>query len=141
MVRPMSHDTHADDSQATALPLVISVQVQSEYLAEQSNPAESRYVFAYHVKITNESDEAAQLLTRHWIIMDGEARVQEVRGEGVIGKQPRLAPGETYEYSSGTVLETPVGSMHGSYGMMAESGHSFEAPIPAFTLAIPRVLH
>ncbi|MFN3586375.1 MAG: Co2+/Mg2+ efflux protein ApaG, partial [Moraxellaceae bacterium] len=88
-------------------PSGITVQVRSEYLAEQSNPAESRYVFAYHVKITNAGDHAAKLLTRHWIIMDGEARVQEVRGDGVVGQQPRLAPGESYEYTSGTVLETP----------------------------------
>lgn len=119
----------------------IRVQVQSEYLADQSNPSESRYVFAYHVKITNEGAETARLLTRHWVIMDGEARVQEVRGDGVVGEQPQLAPGESYEYTSGTVLETPVGSMHGSYGMIAEDGQRFEAPIPAFTLAIPRVLH
>ncbi len=122
-------------------PSGIKVQVRSEYLAEQSNPAESRYVFAYHVKITNAGDHAARLLTRHWVIMDGEARVQEVRGDGVVGQQPQLAPGESYEYTSGTVLETPVGSMHGSYGMIGEDGQPFEAPIPAFTLAIPRVLH
>lgn len=119
----------------------IHVQVHTEYLADQSNPAESRYVFAYHVRITNAGIESARLLTRHWVIMDGEARVQEVRGDGVVGKQPHLAPGETYEYSSGTVLETPVGSMHGSYGMVGADGQHFDAPIPAFTLAIPRVLH
>lgn len=119
----------------------IRVQVRTEYLPDQSNPAESRYVFAYHVKITNEGSQPARLLTRHWIIMDGEARTQEVRGDGVVGEQPRLAPGETYEYTSGTVLDTPVGSMHGSYGMIDEAGQSFDAAIPAFTLAIPRVLH
>jgi ApaG protein len=119
----------------------IKVQVQSEYLAEQSNPDESRYVFAYHVRITNTGRNAARLLTRHWIIMDGEARIQEVRGDGVVGEQPQLAPGGSYEYSSGAVLETPVGSMHGSYGMIDEEGQRFEAPIPAFTLAIPRLLH
>jgi ApaG protein len=119
----------------------IQVQVQSEYLASQSNPDESRYVFAYHVTITNTGSHSAQLLTRHWVIMDGEARVQEVRGEGVVGEQPQLEPGESYEYSSGTVLETPVGSMHGSYGMIDADGEPFEAAIPAFTLAIPRILH
>lgn len=119
----------------------IRVQVRAEYLPDQSNPAESRYVFAYHVKITNEGSQPARLLTRHWIIMDGEARTQEVRGDGVVGEQPRLAPGETYEYTSGTVLDTPVGSMQGSYGMIDEAGQSFDAAIPAFTLAIPRVLH
>jgi ApaG protein len=132
----MKNDSHRPQDEHDIL-----VRVQSEYLPEQSNPAESRYVFAYHVKITNQGDHAARLLTRHWVIMDGEARVQEVRGDGVVGEQPQLAPGETYEYSSGTVLETPVGSMHGSYGMIDEAGLRFEAPIPAFTLAIPRVLH
>lgn len=119
----------------------IKVQVKSEYLEDQSNPAESRYVFAYHVRITNDGPQPARLLTRHWIIMDGEARVQEVRGDGVVGEQPELEPGASYEYSSGAVLETPVGSMHGSYGMIDGDGQSFEATIPAFTLAIPRVLH
>lgn len=119
----------------------IQVQVKSEYLEDQSNPAESRYVFAYHVRITNAGTQPARLLTRHWIIMDGEARVQEVRGDGVVGEQPQLAPGASYEYSSGAVLETPVGSMHGSYGMIDAAGQPFEAPIPAFTLAMPRVLH
>lgn len=135
----MNNDIHTDST----LPHThdIRVHVKSEYLAEQSNPAESRYVFAYHVKITNTGIHAAQLLTRHWVIMDGEARVQEVRGDGVVGEQPQLAPGESYEYTSGTVLETPVGSMHGSYGMIDAGGQRFEAEIPAFTLAIPRVLH
>jgi ApaG protein len=119
----------------------IRVQVRSEYLPDQSNPAESRYVFAYHVTISNEGSQPARLLTRHWVIMDGEARTQEVRGDGVVGEQPRLAPGETYEYTSGTVLDTPVGSMHGSYGMIDETGQPFDAAIPAFTLAIPRILH
>lgn len=127
------------DSPLPACP--IQVRVKSEYLPEQSNPAESRYVFAYHVSITNTGHHSARLLTRHWVIMDGEARIQEVRGDGVVGQQPELAPGECYEYSSGTVLETPVGSMHGSYGMVDAGGQAFEAPIPAFTLAIPRVLH
>lgn len=119
----------------------IQVQVVSEYLAQQSNPAESRYVFAYHVTITNAGTHTARLLTRHWIIVDGEAHRQEVRGDGVVGDQPQLAPGESYKYSSGTVLETPVGSMHGSYGMVDADGQHFDAAIPAFTLAIPRVLH
>lgn len=119
----------------------IIVHVKTEYLAEQSNPGESRFVFAYHITITNAGADNARLLTRHWIITDGEARVQEVRGDGVVGEQPELAPGESYEYSSGTVLGTPVGSMHGSYGMISAKGEHFDAPIPAFTLAIPRVLH
>jgi len=119
----------------------IQVQVKTEYLAEQSNPAQARYVFAYHIKITNQGRHSARLMTRHWVIMDGEARTQEVRGDGVVGEQPRLEPGETFEYTSGTVLETPVGSMQGSYGMIDESGAPFDAAIPVFTLAMPRVLH
>jgi ApaG protein len=119
----------------------IDVRVKSEYLPEQSNPDESRFVFAYHITITNTGAESARLLTRHWVITDGEARVQEVRGDGVVGEQPELAPGQSYKYSSGTVLVTPVGSMHGSYGMIDAHGQHFDAPIPAFTLAIPRALH
>lgn len=131
----MSQSVHAVDARG------ISIQVRSEYLAEPSNPAEKRYVFAYHIRIRNEGARTARLLTRHWIITDAEARVQEVRGDGVIGEQPTLAPGEHFEYTSGSVLETPVGSMHGSYGMIDETGERFESPIPAFTLAIPRVLN
>lgn len=119
----------------------IVVKVNTEYLPEQSSPEQSRYVFAYHIKIINAGEHAAQLLTRHWIIMDGEARIQEVRGDGVVGEQPRLEPGASYEYTSGTVLETPVGSMRGSYGMVDSNGDYFDAAIPIFTLAMPRVLH
>lgn len=119
----------------------IRVDVQSEYLPEQSSPAEQRYVFAYHIAITNEGTRSARLLNRHWVITDGEAHVEEVRGDGVIGQQPLIAPGETYRYSSGAVLKTPVGSMHGSYGMVDEQGGSFAATIPAFRLAVPRMLH
>lgn len=119
----------------------IRVRVRAEYLPEQSSPAQSRYVFAYHISIHNEGLLPARLLTRHWVITDGDERVQEVRGDGVVGEQPLLAPGEHYEYSSGTVLETPVGSMHGSYGMMDDHGQPFDAVIEPFTLAVPRVLH
>ncbi|PQA44785.1 Co2+/Mg2+ efflux protein ApaG [Amnimonas aquatica] len=131
----MSQHVHAVDEHG------ISVRVRSEYLPEPSNPGEKRFVFAYHIRISNEGRRTARLLTRHWIITDAEARVQEVRGDGVIGEQPTLAPGEFFEYTSGTVLETPVGSMHGSYGMIDEIGERFESPIPAFTLAMPRVLN
>lgn len=119
----------------------IRVQVRSEYLPEPSNPAENRYVFAYHIRIDNEGRRTTRLLTRHWVITDAEAQVQEVRGSGVIGEQPTLAPGDFFEYTSGTVLPTPVGSMHGSYGMIDEVGERFESPIPTFTLAVPRVLN
>jgi ApaG protein len=119
----------------------IRVQVQSEFVPEQSSPAEARYVFAYHIAITNEGDRPARLLTRHWVITDGEAHVEEVRGDGVVGRQPAIAPGETYRYSSGAVLKTPVGSMQGSYGMIDEAGLCFDAPIPVFRLAVPRMVH
>jgi ApaG protein len=119
----------------------IRVNVTSEFVPEQSNPGEARFVFAYHIAITNEGEIPARLLTRHWIITDGEAQVEEVRGDGVVGQQPSIAPGETYQYSSGAILKTPVGSMQGSYGMIDESGEQFEAPIPVFRLAVPRMVH
>lgn len=131
----MSQSVHARDERG------ISVSVRSEYLAEPSSPSDQRYVFAYHIRIENQGKRTVRLLTRHWIITNSESRVQEVRGDGVIGEQPLLAPGEFFEYTSGTVIETPVGSMHGSYGMLDEIGERFESPIPAFTLAIPRVLN
>lgn len=119
----------------------IIVNVKSEYLAEQSSPKDSRFVFAYHISISNQGDNTARLLTRHWIITDGEARTEEVRGDGVVGEQPHITAGSTYKYSSGAILKTPVGSMHGSYGMIDEQGQHFEAAIPAFSLAVPRMLH
>lgn len=119
----------------------IEVKVESRYLPDQSDPRENRYVFAYTVRLLNTGRVAAQLLRRHWIIVDGNGKVQEVRGDGVVGEQPRLAPGERYEYTSGAVLETAVGSMRGSYEMLAEDGTRFLAPIPAFRLAVPRVIH
>lgn len=119
----------------------ISISVESEYLADQSDVEGHRWVFAYHVSIHNGGDFTARLLTRHWVITDGEERVQEVHGEGVIGEQPNIAPGQTYEYTSGAVIETSVGSMHGSYQMLAEDGTCFDATIPAFTLAPPNTLH
>ena len=119
----------------------ITVKVKSEYLPEQSSPQDNRYVFAYHISISNQGLQDARLLTRHWVITDGEARTEEVRGDGVIGEQPLIAVGQSYQYSSGAVLKTPVGSMHGSYGMMDETGARFDATIPAFRLAVPRMLH
>jgi len=119
----------------------ISVIVKSEYLPEQSDPDGQRWVFAYHITIRNEGKVAAKLLTRHWIITDGDERIQEVHGEGVIGEQPNLLPGQVFEYTSGSILETRVGSMHGSYQMLAEDGHYFNVDIPAFTLAPPHTLH
>lgn len=119
----------------------IQVTVQSEYLAGESQPDHKRYVFAYHVNIVNHGHSGARLLTRHWIITDGDVRTQEVRGDGVVGQQPHLAPGDSYTYSSGAILETPVGSMRGSYGMVDDRGEHFDTPIPPFTLAVPRILH
>lgn len=119
----------------------IAVSVETHYIAEQSAPAQNRFVFAYSITIRNDGEQSAQLLSRHWIITDGEGRTQEVRGDGVVGEQPYLRPGESFHYTSGTVLDSPVGTMQGSYQMMAEDGQRFEAPIAPFTLAIPRTLH
>lgn len=119
----------------------IDVQVESTYVETQSDPGLSRYVFAYTVTIQNKGSVPAQLLTRHWIITDAHDKVQEVQGEGVVGEQPNLQPGESYRYTSGTVIGTPVGTMGGSYQMRAEDGTEFEAEIPEFTLSTPRTLH
>ncbi len=119
----------------------IQVSVETTYVDGQSSPQDARYVFAYTITITNEGRKPAKLLTRHWIITDANGKVQEVRGEGVVGEQPHLAPGQGFRYTSGAVLETPVGSMQGSYQMQGEDGHHFEAPIAAFSLAIPGMLH
>ena len=119
----------------------ISVNVNTTYLAEQSDPSADRYVFAYTVTIANTGTVAAQLISRHWIITDAENVTQEVKGLGVVGEQPLLRPGESFEYTSGTALATPVGTMRGSYQMAAEDGNKFDAEIPQFTLAMPRVLH
>jgi ApaG protein len=119
----------------------IEVEVETAYLADQSEPSEHRFVFAYTVTLRNAGQVPARLLTRHWIITDANGRVQEVRGEGVVGEQPHLQPGQGFRYSSGAVLETPVGSMHGSYQMLGDDGQQFDAPIAAFRLAQPGLLH
>lgn len=119
----------------------IKVSVETRYLPDDSNPDRNHYVFAYTVTITNEGDQGARLLTRHWIISDANGKVQEVRGDGVVGEKPYLLPGQHFSYSSGTFLETPVGSMHGSYGMVADDGSDFRAPIAPFSLAIASLLH
>ena len=120
---------------------LIDVAVKSAYVESQSAPESNRYVFAYTVRITNQGSVAARLLTRHWVITDGNNKTQEVRGPGVVGEQPYLAPGKSFEYSSGAVLETPFGSMRGSYQMIADDGVEFDAEIPAFVLTTPRTLH
>ena len=119
----------------------INIEVETNYLDDQSEPREQRYVFAYTITIRNEGDVPAKLLTRHWIITDANGRVQEVRGDGVVGEQPYLKPGQGFRYSSGAVLETPVGTMQGSYQMLADDGAKFDAAIPAFRLAMPGMLH
>jgi ApaG protein len=121
-------------------PHKIRVDVDTAYLAEQSDPKERRYVFSYTITIRNEGSVPARLLTRHWIITDSNGKVQEVRGEGVVGEQPYLKPGQGFRYSSGAVLETPVGAMQGSYQMVADDGARFDAPIAPFRLAMPGIL-
>jgi len=113
----------------------IKISARSHYQPDRSSPEEGRYVFAYTIIIENQGETPARLLDRHWIITDSDGQVQEVRGQGVIGEQPSIAPGTSYEYTSGAILATPLGSMHGSYGMLAEDGTRFEARIPAFSLA------
>jgi ApaG protein len=119
----------------------IEVEVETQYIAEQSLPDQDHFVFAYTITIYNSGEVPAQLLRRHWVITDANNKVQEVQGDGVVGEQPYLKPGEQYRYTSGTMLETPVGSMRGSYHMIADDGVEFEAEIPTFTLSMPRVLH
>ncbi|HJV82429.1 Co2+/Mg2+ efflux protein ApaG [Noviherbaspirillum sp.] len=118
-----------------------TVVVKTQYLAEQSDPDRSNYVFAYTITVKNTGDVAAQLISRHWIIVDGNNRIEEVRGLGVVGHQPLLQPGEQFEYTSGTALATPQGSMVGTYFCVAEDGEQFEAKIPEFILSLPRTLH
>lgn len=119
----------------------IDVSVNTAYLEDQSDPSSDRYVFAYTVTIANVGTVAAQLISRHWIITDAENVVQEVKGLGVVGEQPLLRPGESFEYTSGTAMATPVGTMRGTYQMVAEDGNKFDAEIPVFTLSMPRILH
>ena len=122
-------------------PCGVDVQVHTQYLSQQSDPAHSSYAFAYTITITNRRDEAVQLLSRYWIITDQNNKVEEVRGNGVVGQQPHIQPGESYQYSSGAVIQTSTGDMRGSYTMISASGERFEAPIPLFVLAVPHMLH
>jgi ApaG protein len=120
---------------------LIIVVPEARFEAEQSDPEENRYVFSYRIRITNRGTEPAQLISRHWVITDADGKVQEVRGQGVIGEQPVVQPGESFEYSSGSILETPFGTMRGSYQMQAADGARFNADIPEFILSGPRMLH
>ena len=119
----------------------IEIAVRTAYIPAQSAPENNRYVFAYTITITNSGSTPAKLLTRHWVITDANEKTQEVRGEGVVGEQPYLVPGTSFEYTSGTILETPVGVMRGTYQMVTDDGTRFDAEIPPFTLSVPRTLH
>jgi len=119
----------------------MTVEPKARFIAEQSDPAKNQYFFTYTITITNTGDVEAQLLSRHWIITDADHKVQEVKGLGVVGQQPMLKPGESFEYTSGASIPTAVGTMQGSYQMMATDGKAFDAPIPLFTLSVPRTLH
>jgi ApaG protein len=119
----------------------IRVDVRAQYLAERSEPEANQYVFAYTITISNEAGQPAQLMSRHWVITDAHNRVEEVRGDGVVGMQPRLAPGESFTYTSGCVLKTAHGTMHGTYRMVRPNGESFEAEIEPFLLAHPNALN
>lgn len=119
----------------------IRIHVATNYIDDQSEPDADRYVFAYTITISNNGEMPATLMSRHWIITDANGKVQEVNGDGVVGEQPYLQPGERFRYSSGAVLETPVGAMHGLYRMVTDTGSSFDAPIEPFTLAVPGLLH
>ncbi len=119
----------------------LEIQIATRFLDEESVPDDDRYVFAYTIQIRNVGRRPAQLVSRHWIIKDANGKVEEVRGDGVVGEQPRLEPGEAFTYTSGAVLKTAVGTMEGSYNMLGDDGAHFDAPIPPFTLSIPRTLH
>jgi ApaG protein len=119
----------------------VTVVPKSTYVEDQSDPAKNQYVFAYTITLTNTGNVAVQLVSRHWVITDANSKVIEVKGLGVVGQQPQLKPGESFEYTSGTHLETAVGTMRGTYQMVADDGKEFDAPIPPFTLSVPRVLH
>lgn len=119
----------------------LEISIATQFLDDQSDPDEERYAFAYTIRIRNLGRLPAQLINRHWIITDANGKVEEVRGEGVVGEQPRLEPGEQFTYTSGAVLQTAVGTMEGSYDMSGDDGTRFDAPIPPFTLSVPRTLH
>lgn len=125
----------------TETPCTIAIKVRTDFVPGQSAPDKRRFVYAYTITIRNDGPVPAQLIDRHWIITDADGKVQEVRGEGVVGEQPRLEPGQTFEYTSAAMIETPVGAMHGSYGMVTDDGVRFDAAIPAFSLAQVSQLH
>jgi ApaG protein len=134
-----SRNTH--NAMSTAKKYDITITTRTAYVPEQSDTERGRYVFAYTITLKNTGNVTAQLISRHWIITDANNHVQEVRGLGVVGEQPTLAPEQSFEYTSGTAIATPVGTMRGTYQMVGNDGSEFEAPIPEFTLSIPRILH
>jgi ApaG protein len=141
MFSPFAWDVpNLTGSEIEASPSPIRIEVETAYLDEQSDPRERRYVFSYTITIRNEGTVPARLMTRHWVITDANGKVQEVRGDGVVGEQPHLKPGQGFRYSSGAVLETPVGAMQGSYQMVTDDGLQFDAPIAAFRLAMPGIV-
>ncbi len=119
----------------------IGISAQTQFLREHSDPSQQRYAFGYTITIINHGTQSARLLTRHWIITDANGHVQEVHGEGVVGEQPLIQPGQSYRYSSGAILSTPVGSMHGTYTMVSNSGNYFDAIIAPFSLAMPELVN
>ena len=119
----------------------IRIEVETVYVESESDPEQNRFVFAYTVTIHNVGEVAARLMTRHWVIRDGNGRVQEVQGDGVVGERPHLKPGEGFQYTSGAMLETSIGTMGGSYVMVTDEGDEFRAPIDDFLLSVPRTLH
>lgn len=138
----LSHRNHLDQNHMSNTEKNnIVVDVKTDYIAEQSDPTTDRYVFSYTITISNSGSVPAKLLNRHWLITDSNGKVQEVRGPGVVGDQPHLKPGEHYQYTSGTVMDTPVGVMEGDYEMISDDGDSFLAPIAKFSLSMPRTLH
>jgi len=139
-MRPLSQNEHIRMS-TPATRTSIQITVETLYLPDQSEPDGERYVFAYTITIRNTGALPARLVNRHWIITDANGKVQEVQGEGVVGEQPHILPGQQHRYSSGAVIETPVGTMEGSYGMRTDDGAQFRAEIPRFRLAVPGVLH
>jgi ApaG protein len=139
--RPMGGRRPYNPGMTEQSPYTIDVQVQTRFVPDQSRPGDNRYVFAYTITLRNAGRLPARLLARRWQITDANGKVEEVSGDGVVGEQPWMRPGEDFEYTSGAVLETPVGIMGGSYQMLADDGTEFEATIPTFTLSIPRTLH
>ncbi len=131
----------AEETSNSELADSIRISAQTRFLMDQSNPDDRRYVFSYTIAIHNQGNASAQLMTRQWLITDADGRLQEVQGDGVIGEQPHIAPGDTHTYTSGAIIETPVGTMEGRYGMVSAAGDHFDAPIPVFRLAVPGVLN